>query len=183
MYVPLCQTNQISPPSFLRCTTKCLLPYLTWHLLSKPVTEYSIFAIYWRKNGSAVAEHYLYTGFTNTHNSVSTKVLYILTQFCTPIKPVWIINIYLNKIYSKVYTNKHQFYWHCFWNWWNLLNMVTNLHVPQNLRNFLAIWRPICFSRGTLLHAGGNSWMYKHSVLLFLIQHLILTFWTQHGVT
>jgi hypothetical protein len=132
---------------------KMLTVYLTWHLLSKSLLiEYSTFAIYWRKNGSAVAEHYLHTRFTNTYNSVSTKVLYILTQFCTPIKPVLIINIYLNKIYSKVYTDKH-----LYWNWWNLLSMVTNLQVPQNLRNFLANWRTTCFSRGTLFHGVGNS--------------------------
>jgi hypothetical protein len=74
-----------------------------------------------------MAAHYLFTGFTDTYNLVSREVLYILTQFCTPIKPVWIINIHLNKIYRKVHTS---FIETVFETGGIFLNMVTTLQVP-----------------------------------------------------
>jgi hypothetical protein len=57
------------------------------------------------QHGSTVAIYRLH----NTYNSVRREVLYTVTQFCTPIKLVLIIKICLNKIYSKVYTDKHWF--------------------------------------------------------------------------
>ena len=36
--------------------------------------------------------------------------------------------------------------------WRELVNVVINLRVPQNAGNFLTIWKPVSFSRRTLLH-------------------------------
>ena len=36
--------------------------------------------------------------------------------------------------------------------WWALVNAVMNFWVPQNARNFLTSWKPVSFSRRTLLH-------------------------------
>ena len=37
--------------------------------------------------------------------------------------------------------------------WHALVNMLMNLQVPYNARNFLTNWKPVSFSRTTLLHA------------------------------
>jgi len=35
--------------------------------------------------------------------------------------------------------------------WWALVNAVMNLRVPQNAENFLTSWKPVNFSRRTLI--------------------------------
>jgi hypothetical protein len=36
---------------------------------------------------------------------------------------------------------------------WVLVNVVMNIRVPQNAGNFLTNYKPVSFSRRTLLHA------------------------------
>ena len=36
--------------------------------------------------------------------------------------------------------------------WWAFVNAVLNLRVPQNVGNFLTSFKPVSFSRRTLLH-------------------------------
>jgi hypothetical protein len=40
--------------------------------------------------------------------------------------------------------------------WQALVNMVMNLHVPQNEGNFLTRWGPVSFSSKTLLRAASK---------------------------
>jgi len=41
--------------------------------------------------------------------------------------------------------------------WWGLVNAVMNLQFPQNMGNLLTSWRPVSFSRRTVLHGDGLS--------------------------
>jgi len=42
--------------------------------------------------------------------------------------------------------------------WRALVNAVTNLRFPQNVGNFLTSWKPVSFSRRTVLHGVSNQY-------------------------
>ena len=49
--------------------------------------------------------------------------------------------------------------------WRALVNAVMNLRVPQNAGNFLTSWKPVSFSRTTVLHGVSQYAAGTHGVL------------------
>ena len=56
--------------------------------------------------------------------------------------------------------------------WHILVNVVLNLQIPLNARNFLTNWKAVSFSRTTLLHA---VTLYQQQVLTNTIQKKVIS--------